>query len=101
MMFPSVLKTYLENITVCGLTFKYSQEGKPQGMCNAKSLHYITTAGGFIGENDFGFSYIKALAQNFFEISKVSSIVAEGLDIIGAKEDEILNNTKKKYLKGE
>ena len=27
LMFPAVLKTYLENITVSGLTFRYSEEG--------------------------------------------------------------------------
>ena len=94
MMFPSVLKTYLENITVCGLTFKYSSEGEPQGMCKAKSLYYITTAGGFIGENDFGFSYIKALAQNFFHIPNTYCVKAEGLDIFGADVEEILKKAK-------
>ena len=94
MMFPSVLKTYLENITVCGLTFRYSPEGRPQGLCKAKSVYYITTAGGFIGENDFGFSYVKAVAQNFFGIHDVYRFAAEGLDIAGADVDAILNNAK-------
>ncbi len=99
MMFPAVLKTYLENITVCGLTFNYNSKGIPQGNCNAKAIYYITTAGGFIGENDFGFSYIKALAQNFFEIPKISRIAAEGLDIAGANVDEILAKAKNNIIK--
>ena len=41
--FPSVLKIYFENITVSGITFEYSQEGRPVGKCNAKKLYYITT----------------------------------------------------------
>ena len=48
LMFPAVLKTYLENITVNGITFCYSDQGRPQSMCKAKALHYVTTAGGFI-----------------------------------------------------
>ena len=32
MMFPAVVKTYLENVTVCGLTFRYSEKGIPEGM---------------------------------------------------------------------
>ena len=67
LMFPAVLKTYLENITVSGLTFRYTSEGRPESLCKAKVFHYITTAGGFIGQNDFGFSYVKALAQNFLK----------------------------------
>ena len=101
LMFPAILKTYLENVTVCGMTFDYTVEGKPQGLCNAKSLYYITTAGGFIGENDFGYSYIKALANNLFGIQKTFRIAAEGLDIAGANIEEILrkvkNETMKKY----
>ena len=96
MMFPAVLKTYLENVTVCGLTFVYSQSGRPQGMCKAKSLYYVTTAGGFIGPNDFGFSYVEALSRNFFGISEVRRFTAEGLDIAGANVDEIVNKAKDK-----
>ena len=29
LMFPSILKVYLENITVCGITFRYSDKGIP------------------------------------------------------------------------
>ena len=94
MMFPSVLKTYLEAVTVCGMTFRYSAQGRPQGLCKATSLYYVTTAGGFIGQNDFGFSYIKAIAQNFFGIAEVHRFAAEGLDIAGANVSELLNNAK-------
>ena len=95
MMFPAVLKTYLENITVSGVTFRYSDQGRPQGLCRARSLYYLTTAGGLIGENDFGFSYVKALAQTFFGISDVRSYTAEGLDLLDADIEAILRNAKK------
>lgn len=94
LMFPAVLKNYLENITVSGLTFRYSEQGRPQSLCRAKTLYYVTTSGGFIGQNDFGFSYVKALAQNFFGITDVHRYAAEGLDIFGADVDKILNETK-------
>ena len=83
LMFPAVLKNYLENITVSGLTFRYSEQGRPQSLCRAKKLYYVTTSGGFIGQNDFGFSYINALAQNFFGITEIRRYTAEGLDIFG------------------
>ena len=96
LMFPAALKTYLENITVAGVTFRYSEEGRPQSLCNAKVLHYVTTSGGFIGQNDFGFSYVKALAQNFFGINEINRYAAEGLDIFGADVDAIICKTKLK-----
>ena len=88
LMFPAVLKAYLENITVSGVTFRYSSQGRPESLCKAKALHYVTTAGGFIGENDFGFSYIKALG--FFGIKEVHRYAAEGLDIFGADVEQIM-----------
>ena len=95
LMFPAVLKSYLENITVCGITFRYSDHGRPESLCKAKKLYYVTTAGGFIGENDFGFSYVKALAQNFFGIADIHRYSAEGLDIFGADPEAILQKAKR------
>ena len=99
LMFPAVLKTYLENITVSGITFQYSEEGRPQSLCKAKTLYYVTTAGGFIEQNDFGFSYVEALAQNFFGISEIHRYAAEGLDIFGADVETILGKTKQEISK--
>lgn len=79
--FPAALKSYLENVSVSGITFRYTDKGIPNGLCKARRLIYITTAGGFIGENDFGFSYVKALSQKLFGIDDVICISAQGLDI--------------------
>ena len=100
LMFPAALKTYLENITVSGVTFCYSAQGRPESMCRAKKLYYLTTSGGFIGENDFGFSYIEALAKNFFGITEIHRYAAEGLDIFGADVEQIMEKTKEKINKG-
>lgn len=94
LMFPSVLKVYLENITVCGVTFRYSDKGIPQSLCKAKNLCYVTTSGGFIGENNFGFDYVKALAKGFFGIDNVEFFSAEGLDIYGADVAKIMQQAK-------
>ena len=98
LMFPSILKVYLENITVCGITFRYSEKGIPQSLCNAKKLYYVTTSGGFIGENNFGFDYIKALSTGFFGISNVKFFSAEGLDIYGADVEQIMQKAKDNML---
>ncbi len=94
LMFPAVLKTYLENITVSGITFRYSNRGIPESLCKATALYYVTTAGGFIGQNDFGFHYVKALAQTFFGISNIYRYTAEGLDIFGADVEKIMEKAK-------
>lgn len=94
LMFPSMLKVYLENITVCGITFRYSEKGIPESLCKAQKLYYVTTSGGFIGENNFGFDYIRAVASGFFGISDVKFFSAEGLDIYGADVDKIMQEAK-------
>ena len=93
--FPAILKTYIENINVNGITFSYSDKGYPVSLCKAKKLIYITTAGGPIISNEFGFGYIKALAENFYGIKDIVYIKAEGLDIYGANTKEILEKAKK------
>lgn len=82
--FPAMLKQYLEQITVVGLTFKYSQEGVPVSLCRAKKLYYVTTAGGNYVPDDYGFGYVKALVQSYYGIPDVTKIEADGLDIVGA-----------------
>ena len=98
LMFPSMLKVYLENITVCGITFRYSEKGIPQSLCKAQKLYYVTTSGGFIGENNFGFDYIRAVASGFFGISDVKFFSAEGLDIYGADVKKIMQEAKEKMF---
>ena len=100
MMFPAVLKTYLENITVSGITFCYSDQGGPESLCRAQELYYVTTAGGFIGQNDFGFAYVKALAQTFFGITQIHRYTAEGLDIFGADVETIMGKAKAAIAEG-
>ena len=62
----------------------------------AKKLYYITTSGGYIGNNNFGYDYVKALAENFFGINDISFYSAEGLDVIGADIEGIMAEAKKK-----
>ena len=94
--FPAVLKQYLEQVTVNGITFRYSEEGIPQGLCRARKLYYITTAGGPSVPVEYGYGYVRELAQSYYGIPETVLIKAEGLDIVGADVDEILEETKKK-----
>ena len=92
--FPAMLKQYFEQINVLGLTFTYSESGVPTGLCKAKSLYYVTTAGGPIISDDYGFGYVKALANTFYGIEDVKQIKAEGLDIVGADVEAILEEVE-------
>ena len=92
--FPAMLKQYLEQINVVGIAFKYSDEGVPVALCRAKRLFYVTTAGGFYVPEDYGFGYVKALAQNYYGIQDVRKIEAVGLDIYGANVSSIMRDAE-------
>ncbi|MCR4672465.1 MAG: NAD(P)H-dependent oxidoreductase [Lachnospiraceae bacterium] len=91
--FPAALKQYIEQINVLGITFTYTPEGVPKGLCRAGQLYYVTTAGGTYVPEEFGFGYIKALAKNFYGIPEVRLIQASGLDIYGADPEKILEKS--------
>ena len=93
--FPAILKAYFEQINVVGLTFEYTEDGRPRGLCKAQKLIYVTTAGGPIISDDYGYGYVKTMAQAFYGIPDVSQIKAEGLDVIGADVETILKNAVK------
>ena len=86
--FPAKLKIYFEQITGSGLTFKY-ENGRPIGLCKAKSLTYITTSGGPIFA-DFGYAYVKALAHGFYGINKTKSYRATNLDVDMISAEDLL-----------
>ena len=92
--FPSMLKQYLEQINVVGITFKYSEEGVTVALCKANRLIYVTTAGGLYVPEDYGFGYVKALAQYFYGIQDVRKMEAVGLDIYGANVNSIVRDAE-------
>ena len=71
----------------------YNAEDEPVGLCRAKKLYYVTTAGGKIVSDAYGFGYVRALAQGFFGIADVECVRAEGLDLDGADAEQILRET--------
>ena len=89
--FPASLKQYIEQINVSGLTFSYTPQGTPVGICKANDLYYITTAGGTFCPDEYGFGYIKALAENFYGIKNNRLIAVVGLDIDGADPEKIIS----------
>ena len=90
--FPALLKTYMEQIAVSGITFQYIN-GKPFGLCKAKRLTYITTSGGPIFA-DFGYEYIKTLAKNFYGINETKAYRAMNLDVNMIAAEEVLTKAE-------
>ena len=90
--FPAALKVYLENIYVIGIVSEYGADGVPHGLCRAKTLYYVTTAGGPYLP-DFSYDYIKTLATVCFGIKNTVIIKAERLDEQGFDPDSILERT--------
>ena len=80
--FPAILKLYLENIYVTGLVSEYTEQGEPRGLCRARKLWYVTTAGGPYAP-DFSYNYLRTLAQQYFGIPESELIYAEMLDVQG------------------
>ncbi|MCR5723909.1 MAG: NAD(P)H-dependent oxidoreductase [Treponema sp.] len=95
LLFPASLRAYIERVCVVGVTFAYTEEGAPKSLCRAKRLTYVTTAGGFIGGRHLGFDYVQAVAAQFFGISDIRLVKAEGLDIKGADVQAILAQAKR------
>ena len=94
--FPSKLKLYIENIYITGIVSCYGPDGMPVGLCKAKELIYVTTAGGpFDGR--FGYGYLEALCKVYFGIPEVSLVKAEMLDIIGNDPDRIVEEAIEEY----
>jgi FMN-dependent NADH-azoreductase len=93
MSFPSLLKLFIEQICVNRLTFGYSETGRPYGMVNVKKVVYVTTSGGYIGNANFGFDYIKGVFSSLFGINDITFLSAEGLDIFGNDPEQILSNS--------
>lgn len=63
-----------------------------RGLCGilpGKEASLFSTCGGFFGERNLGFEYVKALAA-MLGIETCVPYIAEGLDIDPARRDEVL-----------
>lgn len=92
--FPAMLRCYLENISVCGVTFEYTQEGIPVGLGKVQRLLYVTTAGGPIEGRNCGFDYVKTLCGDMLGVPKFVFAGAENLDVWGVDVEDILKKAE-------
>ena len=88
--FPALLKVYIENVSVDGITFHSDEEGL-KGLCRAENMFYLTTRGGFYEGSDMemGSRYMEALSR-FFGIGRYDCVAADGMDVKGFAADRSL-----------
>ena len=93
--FPASLKVFIENIYVNGLVTKYNDDGSICGLCRAKKLYYVATAGGkFVP--DYSYGYIESLCKDFFGIKETHLICAEMLDVRGSDVEKLLKEEEQR-----
>lgn len=90
--FPSALKVWVENIHVRNLLFRYEAD-RCVGLCRAREAVYLSTAGGFVGGNDWGGGYMKA-ALGMIGVPGFTAVYAEGLDLEGKDAEAILRQAE-------
>lgn len=87
--FPSLLKVYIENVSVCGITFGYEGD-KSVGHAKAEKLHYFATCGGFYGLDNEATRYIRAVCCQMFGVKDFEAHIIDGMDIDTTKREEML-----------
>ena len=63
------------------------------GLCRARALVYLTTAGGPVTGQNYGFDYVRALG-GMFGIPDARCVAAEGLDVWGNDPQSILSRAQ-------
>lgn len=87
---PSTLKAYLDHIARPGITFRYNEDGQPEGFLKNKQAYVAIASSGVYSEGafqsfDFVSPYLKFML-GFLGISDITFVRAEGLRIDGVKE---------------
>lgn len=96
--FPAALKTYLEHVSVCDITFHYTEQAQCIGKCKASRLTYITTCGGSVEGANLGYEYFCGIAR-MFGIPETRFAAAENLDIVGIDIEAQMNIARESIAK--
>lgn len=89
--FPALLKVYIEQVSVDGITFGSTPSGL-QGLCRASDMVFLTTRGGFYTGDalEMGSRYLDAL-HVFFGVGRYHCVAADGMDVAGFDAEGSLN----------
>ncbi|MGI6157294.1 MAG: NAD(P)H-dependent oxidoreductase [Saccharofermentanales bacterium] len=90
--FPALLKIYIENVSVQGITFDCdTTDGRLFGICRAEKMCYLTTRGGAYVDSSLetALPTLRNLAT-FFGIPAFDYVAADGIDLGHEPADVIL-----------
>ena len=90
--YPPVVKAYLDNLSIAGKTFKYTENG-PVGLLEGKKALHIQATGGVYSEGpyaamDFGRQHLNAVL-GFMGVSDTEYLAVEGMNANPEKATEI------------
>lgn len=95
--FPALLRTYIENISVCGITFGFDGN-RMFGLCKCSKLALFTTRGGdFSGidsDMEMAMPQLRAYGK-MFGLGQLFCVSAEGIDIEGCDFIEKMEKAKR------
>lgn len=96
--FPALLKVYIENCSVDGITFT-SRHGGLAGLCKGTDLVFLTTRGGVFTDDpmEMGSRYLDAL-HTFFGFDRYHCIAADGMDMSAFDHAKVLEEAKQKAI---
>lgn len=97
--FPSVVKNFIDNISIAGKTFKYTENG-PVGLLENKKALHIQASGGVYSEGpaagiNFSSPYLTSIL-NFVGVTDVTTLFVEGMAAMPDKAQEIKANAIEK-----
>ena len=97
--FPALLKVYIENLCVEGITFGCDERGC-FGTCKADKLVYITSRGGIYDNSPMEMEarFIEAMC-GFFGIDSFECISADGVDLLPSETEKIVEEAMLKAKK--
>lgn len=78
---PSTLKAWIDRIAVAGRTFRYTAEGKPEGLAGGKRVIIASGRGGLYGDSspaDFQEAYLRQVL-GFIGVTDIEIVRAEGV----------------------
>ena len=81
--FPALLKLYIEQVSLDGITFGANETGLV-GLCRGTDLVFLTARGGFYTDDpmEMGSRYLDAL-HTFFGFNRYHCVAADGMDVAG------------------
>lgn len=92
---PAQLKSYLDLVARAGVTFRYTSEGKPEGLVTGKDVIVVVTRGGVAQGTpmDTVIPYLQTML-GFLGMTEVTFVAAEGVKMGEARLNQALQGAR-------